>query len=221
LPAHVSGILVDTWQPLGEQNGLRYAISAGIAPVLEDFELKPFDVLNPGHASHKPAASMHISYFPEYVGESNFGFIAGYAEIESEPIPAFGIDSTFAITQTVVGAQVVSEHDKWQLISAVYYVDNDSSGTTVDVGGWFIAGYAQIQRSVSKNSDAYLRIERTGNAGNAGYLHLFPGYVYQRDVIGIRYDFTDRQAFTAEISSDKVFGDAYEEFRVQWSAAFP
>jgi len=115
----------------------------------------------------------------------------------------------------------VAENDDWQLISAAYYADNSTPGAIQGVGGWFLAGYAQLQRTLGRNSNAYLRLERTGNAGNSGYLHLFPGYEYQRDVFGFRYDFADRQAFTLEISDDKIFGDEYHEYRVQWSAAFP
>ncbi len=221
IPAHSTGFLLDTWQPMGDQNGLRYVVSAGIAPVLGVSELMPFDVLDPDDSSHKPAASLSISYFPDYVDESNFGLIAGYSEIEALPVPALGIDSNFAITQTLIGAQVVWERNDWQLISASYYVDNEVKGTPVDVGGWFLAGYAQALRTLSQNTNAYVRIERTSNAGTSGYLRLFPGYVYQRDVAGFRYDFSEHQAIALEYSGDKTFGDEYEEIRVQWSAVFP
>ena len=220
LPAHVTGLMFDGWQKLGENNGLRYAAAVGLAPLFEGLELKPYDILNPGEGGSRPAGSINISYFPDYVGETNFGLIGGYAEIEAPPDPMLGNETTIEIRQKVIGLHGNWESTDWRVIGAAYHVDNKSHGSNIQIGGSFVSAYLQVLYDLSSNTNLYGRVEQTRDF-DTPYLSLFPLYVYQRELLGFRWDFAERQAFHLEVSGNRIVGDEYSEFRIQWSAVFP
>lgn len=219
IPTHITGIMLETWQSLGESHGLRYAAAFGFAPTLQVDELLPLDLLDSDNRTNRPAGSISVAYYPDYVGENNFGLIGAYAKIGATPNLALGINSDYEIEQKLLGAQLNWERGDWQFVSASYYVDNKVKNSNGDVGGWFLSAYAQALRGASRNTDVYVRFEGTRNATSAGYLRLFPSYVHQRQVAGLRWEFAQRQALAIEISRNRVLTDRYSEVRVQWSAA--
>jgi hypothetical protein len=219
LPGHVTGVLIDSLKPVGDKGGIRFAASAGFGPGLAEGELLPFDILHPGDGPQQPAASVNLAYLPDYAAESSFGLVAGYVEIEADPMPALGLATSFEIQQSTFGAHANWETDDWQLISAVYYIDNDVR-QSVAAGGWFVAGYVQAQHQLGENTAAYLRLENTRNADSADYLKIFPEFIQQRELLGFRYDFAKRQAIALEISRNEVSMDSYSQIHLQWSAVF-
>lgn len=221
LPSHVSGLLVESLQLLGDKNGIRYSAAYGFAPEFANGQLQPFDALDPDDGSQLPIGSVGISYFPDFATDSSFGLGASYARISADPIPALGINIPFEIRQLVLAAKANWDSDKWQLISALYYVDNSVNQSVAAADGWFLSGYVQASHDLSENTDAYLRLEKTSRAESANYLQLFPYFVSQRELLGFRYDFAARQAVAIEISSNTISMEKYSEFRLQWSAAFP
>lgn len=220
IPAHIAGFMLDSMQSFRKNEGLRYVASYGFAPILVGGELRPFDVLDPGEGASRPAASLNLSYYPDIVGETNVGLIAGYAEIEAPPDPVLGNVSTLEIRQKLLGAQANLEGEKWSMIGVAYYVDNKSHGSIIVVNDWFAAGYLQLQRKLSQNTSVFARIERTDNE-RADYLALFSDYIDRRDMIGFRWDFAKRQALAVEISENRLLSDDFSEARVQWSAVLP
>lgn len=54
----------------------------------------------------------------------------------------------------------------------------------------------------------------------SAYLRLFPMFVRQRDVIGLRWDFVRRQALTLQLSHTNTLQGHFSDIRLQWSAAF-
>lgn len=220
IPAHIAGFMFDSMQSFRQDEGLRYVVSYGFAPIIVDGELLPYDVLDPDEGASRPAASLNVSYYPDIVGETNIGLIAGYAEIEAPPDPILGNLSTLEIRQKLIGAQANLEGEEWSLIGVVYYVDNKSHGSIIVVDDWFASGYLQLQRSLSQNTGAYARVERTRNE-SADYLQLFSHFIDRRDMIGFRWDFAKRQALAIEISENSLQSDDFSEVRVQWSAVLP
>jgi hypothetical protein len=220
IPSHITGLMLDGWQPLGDSNGLRYAISAGFAPTFENEALLPFDFLDPGNGASRLAGGINIAYYPDYVGGSNAGLIMSFTQIEAPPSATLGTTTVLEIRQKMFGAQVNWENSHWELISAVYYVENKSHGASLAVDGSFASAYVQALRSLTENTSAFVRLEGTHNE-DAEYLRLFPGYVYERQLAGFRWDFAPKQALALEISSNKVIGERFNEYRLQWSTVFP
>ena len=220
VPVHIAGLMLDGRRSIGSDRALRYTASAGIAPQFAEGELLPFDLLDPDDGSGKLATSISISYFPDYVGESNFGLMAAYSEIEALPDPLLGNTTKFDIRQQVVGVHVNLEGDLWGLLSAAYYVDNQSRGSTNVIDDWFMSGYIQAGRRFGADWGTYARLERTRNA-TSDFLQLVPRYVHQRELLGVRWDFAMRQALAMEVSYNRVSMDEFAELRLQWSAVIP
>jgi len=220
LPAHVTGFMFDGWQPLSENSGLRIAASVGLGPDITVGELLPFDLVDPGDTDGRLAGGIDIAYFPDYVAESNFGLLGGYAEIVAPPNLQLGNLSNITIRQKMIGVHGNWESGNWHLIGAAYYVDNTPNDTSVMAGGYFVAGYLQALYEFDDDNSLYSRVERTRNP-ESPYLQLFPEYVHQRELIGYRWDFAEKQALHIEASSNRIVGDKFSALQIQWSAAFP
>jgi len=221
LPSHITGAMLNTTQSLAGSKALVYATAIGLAPVFTGDELFPFDIIDPDDSrSGNLAGSINISFYPDVVAENNIGMIAGYAEIEAPPSVELGNTSSFDIRQGLLGLQSSWGSDVWQFIAAIYYVDSDSSDPSLELDGAFTSAYLQAIYNFSETTNAYARLERTGNE-DAPYLQLFPLYIHHRDLLGLRWDFARQQAFHLEVSSNRVADQKYAEYRIQWSAVFP
>jgi hypothetical protein len=221
LPAHIAGFMLNSTRTVGKNGSLDYAVSLGLAPEFSDDELAPINIIDPDDGARRPAFGLNISYSPDLVSNTSIGLVAGYSEIESTQTPFASGLARFDIKQSLLGFHFNWENEDWQVLTAAYYVHNETPDERKEAGGWFLSAYAQALLHTSQNTNLYARIERTGNADSAGYLHLFPRFVSARDVAGFRYDFTRRQAVAVEFSRNELSGDSFTEVRVQWSAAFP
>ena len=221
IPAHVTGFMLSSSRSMKGNSRLDYVVSLGVAPVVDDDELLPFDILSPDDSAGKIALGFSINYSPDLVSETGIGIVGGYSEIESTMSPAAGTVAPFLVKQSLIGAQFNWENHDWEFLSAAYYVDHDVPENRRDAGGWLFSAYAQLIRQTSKNTNAYVRLEHTENARTAGYLRLFPHFLVNRTLAGFRFDFARRQAVAIELSRNEVILDDYSEIRVQWSAAFP
>lgn len=221
LPSHITGAMLNASQPLDGASALVYTAAIGLAPVFTGEELLPFDILDPDDSrSGNLAGSINISFYPDIVGENNIGMIVGYAEIEALPSIELGNEDSFNILQGLLGLQANWSNDFWHVIAAAYYVDTDSDDPSVQLDGAFTSAYLQAIYNISESTNAYGRLEQTYNE-DAAYLQLFPLYVHQRELLGLRWDFARQQALHAEVSSNRTANTKYSEIRIQWSAVFP
>lgn len=220
LPAHTTGLMVESGTRRAGGDGFHYAASVGRGPTYLDTELQPYNILNPDEDHGDLAASFALSYYPDYIGTSNFGVLGGYTDIVVLPSTIPGNVAPFNIEQYVLGAQIDWSRDAWQLIAAGYYVDTNPDAGYEAFGGSFFAAYAQLLRGLGDSTDVYARIEGGSNTRTAGYLSLFPEFISQRALIGGRIDIAPRQAFAVELSSVETMQDSFTEISVQWSGVF-
>ena len=220
LPSHATGIMIESGFRRSVGEGFRYAASAGMGPILTNEGLHPFDLVSQENHDNGLTTSVAFSYYPDFVGSTNIGLVAGYTDIMVEPRPAQGIDTAFQIEQLLISAQVDWQWDKWQLIGAIYYVDNDAENGFEQYGGSFVSTYAQILRQLTPRTGIFGRYEGGNNTKSAGYLSLFPLFISGRLQVGGRFDFADRQAISLEISAVETKIDDYTEVRIQWSGVF-
>jgi hypothetical protein len=221
LPSHITGAMLNVSQALDGASALVYTTAIGIAPVFTGDELLPFDILDPDDSnSGNLAGSINISFYPDVVGENNIGMIAGYAEIEALPSIELGNVASFNIRQSLLGLQGNWSNDLWHVIAAAYYVDTDSDDPGAQLDGAFTSAYLQAMYNMSESVNAYARLERTDNE-DAPYLQLFPLYVHQRELLGLRWDFAKQHALHVEVSNNRTADTKYSEYRIQWSAVFP
>lgn len=220
IPQHFVGLLSEAGWRVGARSGMRMAVGGGIAPVLTPEGLEAFDLLSPDTRRHKLGFQARIAWLPDELEENGIGLLFAHNEIAtrspaSEPPPDFD-----HVDQTVIGAYAKLESGDWKLHAAVYDIDavlvrpgSDGSGED------FYTGYLQVERSLSHGLDAYARYEGTGSTENAEFLRLFPHFVTQRLLVGVRWQFARKHAFTLQTGNSHTSSDRYREFRLQWSAA--
>lgn len=221
LPSHATGLLLESGFRSGRAgDGYHVSAAIGLGPTANATGLHPYDLLEPDQADGGLAASIAFAYYPDYVGSTNFGLIAGYTDINVQPSPAIGVVSPFSIKQRLLGAQVDWQTDPWQVIAAAYYVHNETNDAEERFGGSFFVAYAQLEKRMSDATVLYGRLEGGDNTNSAGYLDIFPEFISERALIGGRIDVAQRQAIALEFSGVDTKHDDYRELRLQWSAVF-
>jgi hypothetical protein len=112
------------------------------------------------------------------------------------------------------------ESKRWRLIASSFYVYNDISRSTRSEDDTFLAAYLQAEYSLNGNWNFYSRIEGTAGDHNNAYLALFPEYIEDKILGGIRYDFASNNALKFEISGNHTNDDDFAHVMLQWSAMF-
>jgi hypothetical protein len=220
IPQHFLGLLVESDWHLSGGRGLHTAFGGGLAPFLTDQGLEPFDVLHPDAHKHRFGFQARIAYLPEELGESSAGLLLARNELKwGDPPPPQLANSTH-FDQTVIGAFGTYVHEPWQLDAAAYYVETrpDASSSQASYQGYTI-GYLQVARNLPHGVDVFVRREDSASTERSSYLALFPDFVAARSSLGLRWDFSRRQAITLQLSATDSLRDSYNEFRLQWSAA--
>lgn len=221
VPAHISGVMLDHGIPLDGGSGTRISMAFGAGPFLRDGELSPFDFLSPNRGKHRLSAGMSIAYFPDYLADTNFGFSGAHTQISVEENSLLGIDQSFDINQTTLGAQLDWRKETWQLLAAAYYIHSSSQEPSGRFGGWFVSGYAEVQRDIREVNSVFGRVEFSQKAKSVDYLNLFPDFATKKVVVGYRFEFRENQAVSIEISDESWLTDSFRQARIQWSAVFP
>jgi hypothetical protein len=221
VPVHIGGFMLDHGIPLDGGSGTRISMAFGAGPYIRNRELVPFDLASPGRGKHRLSAAISIAYFPDYLSESNFGLSGTHTQIVVEENASFGIDQSFDINQTTLGAQMDWRMESWQLLAAAYYVHSSSEHPAGQFGGWFLSGYAELQRELQEVNTIYSRVEFNRKAKTADYLRLFPDFSTGKFIVGYRYEFRKNQAFSVEVSDESSVVSSFRQARIQWSAVFP
>ncbi len=217
IPQHFVGALWESSWPAG----FHTAFGGGIAPLLTDTGLEPFDLLKPNLSRHKFGAQARIAWQPHELEETGIGLLYAHNEIGWRgPSPA-GIPAFDHVDQDVLGVYGRYDTSNWKLQVATYSVTTWFDGSNiVDASHQkFLVGYAQVERDFSSGLALYLRHENTDDPDNSNYLRLFPEFVNRRSTFGTRWQFARSHALTLEISQARQRSQDYKEFRLQWSAA--
>lgn len=212
LPMHLAGFLYEGLIEQGE-HGIGFALAIAAGPEFTD-ELVPWDALKPGAGSQDLSATINLFYEPELYAPSRYGLFANYSEI---PAKTTGFDE---IRQLVTGVYANWESALWRVITAFYYVHNNVRGSPGLADGAFMHGYVQSEYEVTDKWTIYGRIERTAGDKNDAYLALLPGFIEDRLLGGVRFDFLNQHALKLEISDNQNDTDDFLQLMLQWSAVF-
>jgi hypothetical protein len=107
------------------------------------------------------------------------------------------------------------------LIGAITALDNELELAGPDTTGSFATAYAQAEYLATPAWTVYGRIEGSSGADNDPYLALFPRYIRNQGVAGLRWDLYDKQALKLEYSNPQISSGRYEAVAVEWSMIFP
>ena len=217
LQTHQTGIMVESNFGLRENTGLEIAVSYGSGSAIGDGVLEPFDVLD-GESLAGASFAARIGFLPDILGNNAIGILLGKSEFESSDSQVI-IPDLADVKQEFMGAFVNWTAGSWHGIGAAYHVRNKLDRASLSTSDSFTAGYVQLEKSIA-DWTLYGRLENTAGAEESDYLTLFPEYVIQRSLIGVRLDFMKRHAVTLELfDAENSVGD-FKQIAIQWSAAF-
>ena len=213
IPNHLTGFLWEGIHEFGE-SGLYYTIGAGAGPQINR-GLEAFNLVEPG-GTRRPGVSFRLGYQPVSYGVDEFGISGAYTQIHSDD-PLFSQAKQFVAT-----AYANTQLDNVRLLGEVIYVNNrvdrPQGGTA---NGDFVNAYGQLEVDLKQDWTVFGRVEGTLGAANDPYLAVFPKYVKDRFMGGMRYKVNHNMALKLELSQEHLRDDRYGQVMFQWSAVFP
>lgn len=212
LPMHQSGLLLEGAFNQSEHT-LGYLLSIGAGPDLRD-ELEPWDILSPGSGTHKISTTLNLYLDSLFDHTALVGLFVNYTEI---PARIANVDK---IEQVVSGLYANWESAPWRLIASSFFVYNDISHRIGSEDDTFFTAYLQAEYSLRDQWIFYGRVEGTAGDEDDAYLALFPEFVEDRILGGMRYDFAKNNALKLEVSGNHTNQDDFTQVLLQWSAMF-
>lgn len=225
MPSHITGAWFEHELELESQSSIDFAVTAGLAPVFEGQQLQAFDILEPT-SGHGTAVSTRIVYRPNILSMKQVGLTLSHNDIAVDSDSNPNLSELNSIRQVTLGLFASWQWQKFRLLSNLVYFDVEMDYTTGKVPEDFFLGYIQGEYQVSRDWTLFGRTEFGEGEDDSAYLSLLPAMIAHRQMLGVRWDFTDSHALTLEIAETSRQGataghDYFKEFRAQWSAVFP
>ena len=224
-PSHITGLMLEFEQILGNDASIEYALSAGLAPKFADQKLEPYDLLDP-RSGHGPSINARIGFKPKFFDTLAYGLLWSWNEINvDDPVAALPTDLR-RIEQLTAGVFANWQWSDLRLITSAVYYDQKLHYFGDTVKDDFVLAYLQPEYELTDEFTLFGRVDTGIDEDNSIYLRLLPAFVSHRNMLGIRWDFADFQALTFEFAdtSRQGEGDSHlhrKEFRLQWSGVFP
>ena len=211
LPNHVTGISLDG-QRYTNTGIIHYVASFGYGPTIED-TLEPYSFLESENKLH---SIIKIGYQADETNPSETGFVLGHSKIAGEN------SEVDTIQQNILGVYTHQSWDRYRLTTAAYLVKNKIQYTSSnEKDASFAAGYLHGEYDIANKWIGYVRVERSIGSKHDPYLDLFDHEETERNLGGIRYELTRRQALSSEVSQRIDEHDNHTHISLQWSAVFP
>ncbi|TCV85686.1 MULTISPECIES: hypothetical protein [Methylomonas] len=213
IPNHLTGFLWEGVHDLGE-GGLYYTVGAGAGPQINK-GLEAFNLIEPG-GSRRPGVSFRLGYQPISYGVDEFGVSGAYNQIHSDELAVKNVN------QFVASAYANKQIQSVRLLSEIVYVNNTLEsplgGKTYDD---FLSAYGQVEWELNPTWTLVGRVEGSFGASHDPYLAMFPKFVEDRFLGGVRYKLNHTNALKLEASRDHLRDDHFGQVMFQWSAVFP
>jgi hypothetical protein len=214
LPMHISGLLLQGKTLLGGHK-LGYHLAAGEGPELNDKgKLEPVDIIKTGSNEHDTSLAARISLIQEGASPSEAGIFVNRTTIPAQ------LGSITEVKQKIFGAFYYANWSPWRAIWSLYTVTNKVKQSGSEQEGSFSGGYAQFVYTINHLWTAYARIENVQSVSNDPYLSLFPDFIIDRNLGGLRLSFRKNQSLSFEIQDSKLAEGSHMHTSVQWSANF-
>ena len=213
LPAHLAGAL---WEGAHARDGAewRYAAALGAGPELRG-TLDPVNIFSPGEGRHRLGATARFAFAPRAHDADEAGVFIG-----STRLPGDGNPFT-EVRQTVSGAYANWKLGELRVLGEAFFVHTRLEQSGGRSAASFASGYLQLEYLLGQSWMLYGRAEGSAGARDDAYLARFPLFVQRRELVGLRYELTRRQALKFELSEAHLFADSYRQATLQWSAGFP
>lgn len=225
IPQHITGALFESRQSIGKDGAIQLSGGIGAAPALSGQALDAIDLIGSNPGRHRLSVTGRLAYLPEYVGASSAGLLFGHDDLSVSNARTLALLQSREANLSIYGAYVDWITEPWRIVAANYYVDVAMDQTARNES--FMSGYLQIERQLPRRFTVFGRVEDSSRMQESRYVALFDDadgdleIALQRQALGVRWDYTRRQALTLEISHIVSLTQHSNELRVQWSAAIP
>ena len=220
LPQHFTGMLIESGHKAFGSWRLRTAVAGGLAPIITPQGLEPFDLLHPDSRHHQVGFQGSVSLHPGELTESGFGLLAATDELPAIGLTAPPLPGLDHADLKLLGAFGIYAAADWKILATWYHARANLCSPVSSTGENFGVGYVEAERRLPHDLTGFLRWESSADAGESIYLKLFPMFVRQRNVLGLRWDFVSHQALTLQLSDTNTLDGHFSDIRLQWSAAF-
>ncbi len=208
LPMHLAGLLLQGSVSRGDTL-FSYDLAVGLGPELSGAALEELNILKTDSRS-EPVLTLRLNYSPLEDGPTQYGLSFSRGTIPDN----LGGD----IRQETMGAHANWETGRLRLLLALYTIRNEITGSD---DRSFASGYLQAEWALALRWTLFSRLEDSRGEKDDSYLARIPLFVRARQLGGIRFELTDRQALKLEFSNTRYLGHHSEAIRFQWSAVFP
>ncbi len=215
LNTHFSGLkLRQRWQA-GNDSALQLEAGFGASAKFDDRRLDAYDLLDPD-GGRKPSSSLRLSYQPNPGTDTEFG--------------VFFVDSRISMKQNqftqndqhMIGGFGNTRFDAMRLYGALYFVNNDlKSSSSSQQDDTFYSAWVQSDYRFNANWMPYIRVEHSNAKRSDAYISLFPRFVRNRWLAGLRWDFLDNQAIKLEYADTDFLREDSDQWAAQWSIILP
>jgi len=225
IPQHITGALFESRRPLGKDAAIQLSGGVGAAPALADRELDAIDLIGSNPGRHRLSVTGRIAYLPQYVGASSMGLLFGHDDLSVSSARALASLESNSVKLNVYGAYIDWTSEPWRIVAANYYVDVALTRSKRNES--FASGYLQIERQLPGRFTVFGRLEESARMQESRYVASFDDadgdleIALRRQALGVRWDYTRRQALTFELSHIVSLAQSSNEIRAQWSAAIP
>lgn len=213
IPNHLTGFLWEGVHDLSE-GGLYYSVGAGAGPQINK-GLEAFNLIEPG-GSRRPGVTFRLGYQPISYGVDEFGISGAYNQIHSDELAVKNVN------QFVASAYANKQVQSVRLLSEIVYVNNTlESPLGARTHDDFLSAYGQVEWELDQTWTLVGRVEGSFGASHDPYLAMFPKFVEDRFLGGVRYKLNHTNALKLEASRDHLRDDHFGQVMFQWSAVFP
>lgn len=212
LTMHQTGLLIEGRFDYGE-NDLGYALSLAMGPEYTH-ELEPVDLLNPGSGENDTSVSLNLHHDFGTSKPVTLGLFGNFTIIPSSVVDVVEIE------QTNAGIYAMGDVLSWRWHGAAHYVHNQLQRVIGSESGAFINVYLQVEYMLDERWKFFGRVENTVGNHDDAYLELFPKFVENMVMGGVRYDFARQNALKLEISANQTQSEDFKQIMLQWSAQF-
>ncbi len=214
LPVHFSGFDIRHQWALNPDATLQLEAGFGAGTRLEGRRLDSFDLLDPD-GGRKPSTSVRLSYLPEQDTDTEFGI--------------FYVDNRMPMRrlqfiqnkQRVTGGYANIRFGALRSYGALYRVDNELTTVNARQSDHFYSAWLQGDYHLHAHWTPYLRIEHSNGDADDPYVSLFPAFVRDRKLAGLRWDLLENQAVKFEYADTDFLREDSSQWALQWSMIFP
>jgi hypothetical protein len=217
LLSHQTGIMLESNFSLGQGSGLEIAASFGSGAEIDNGMLEPYHLLG-SEGIAGASFSARIGFLPDALANNSLGMLVARNQLVSSNSQVI-MPELMDVDQDIIGGFFNWTWDSLRVLSAAYHVQNQLVSSGGSESDNFTAGYVQLEKTIA-DWTLYGRWEDTAGAETSEYLSLFPEYVTQRSLVGVRLDFLKRHALTLELFDAEVEAEGFWQVAIQWSAVF-